>query len=108
MTTGQDYELTFFNASDHNLVKRFNRTQHRMDNAEWMKIYNTKFVSDYGQLSLAIDAVSFEIRLDPRNLSWHLGVPRAGTDYTWVELHLSRVNNGSFPIDCTVELRDPY
>lgn len=82
MTVGRDYEIGFVNANDVSAIESHMANHERLENAAWMDKYDTKYSTEYGNLYLVLDSVSFEVGLFLNNLTWQLQKPRNGT-FSW-------------------------
>lgn len=69
VTTGQDYNIYFIDASDVSAVNAlaFNRTN--LTNYEWKSLYDTQYVPNAGDLYLIIDEFGLGVKLDPSSSS---------------------------------------
>ncbi|KAI4263476.1 MAG: hypothetical protein L6R42_001378 [Xanthoria sp. 1 TBL-2021] len=68
VTTGQDYNIHFINASDVSTVEFLASTKRNLTNGKWQSLYDTQYVSNAGDLHLIIDKFGLGLKLDS-NLS---------------------------------------
>ena len=64
MTTGQDYNIHFVNASNDVLMNDSASTKSNLTNKEWQSRYDTSYVPDSGDLYLVINETCLNIKLE--------------------------------------------
>ena len=77
VTTGQDYNIYFINASDVSTVSASASTKTNLTNEDWESLYDTQYVPSVGDLYLIIDAFCVGVELDLNSLSpsWSYFLP---------------------------------
>ena len=77
VTTGQDYNVYFINASDVSTVSTSASTKTNLTNEDWESLYDTQYVPSVGDLYLIIDAFRVGVELDLTSLSpsWSYFLP---------------------------------
>lgn len=64
ITTGQDYNIHFINASDVSTVSALASTKSNLTNKDWKSLYDTQYVPNVGDLYLIIDEFCLGVKLD--------------------------------------------
>lgn len=64
VTTGQDYNIYFINASDVSAVSALASSKSNLTNEKWKSLYDTQYVPNVGDLYLIIDEFGLGVKLD--------------------------------------------
>lgn len=69
VTTGQDYNIHFINASDVSTVNTLASTKSNLTNEKWKSLYDTQYVPNVGDLYLIIDEFGLGVKLNQNSSS---------------------------------------
>lgn len=107
MTVGRNYEIDFLNASDPKTIAHRSSGHERLENSIWMEKYDTKYITDYGNLYLVLDAVAFELGFFPGNVSWELLPPKNITEQpAWGQVLSPSWDAKEWAVNVTLQLNN--
>ncbi|CAG8303123.1 unnamed protein product [Penicillium salamii] len=104
VTVGRDYDIGFINDSNVSAVEGYNANHERLENSVWMDKYDTKYSTEYGNLYLVLDHVSFELEFSLSNLTWQLQKPTGGTSFSWKTIDFPSNDTTELDLDVTISL----
>ena len=109
VTTGQDYNIHFINASDVLTVSALASIKRNLTNEEWQSLYDTQYVPKACKLYLIIDKFGLGVNLDPNSssLSWYylLTTQVLGSTGTYIPGPIWPINS-TISVDITLNAKD--